>query len=191
MLPSYFAIIGAVIASLGGVYYLYETLIGKTKPNRVSWLLWGLLPLITFAAQRMQGVEELSWASLVAGVTPLLVVGASYFNKKAYWKTQPLDYVLMCIAFVGVVLWAFTKDANIAILCTIFADLAAGLPTIIKSWRFPDTESWRAYAISAVGFLLCILSIHSFDFQTSAFVIYLFVNELLLALFCIRKRRGV
>ncbi|MGB4956878.1 MAG: hypothetical protein WBO49_00330, partial [Candidatus Saccharimonas sp.] len=87
MIPEYFAIIGAVIASLGGLYYLYETIVGKAKPNRVTWLLWGLFPMITFVAQRSQGVEGLSWATFAAGFTPLLVVIASFFNKKAYWKT--------------------------------------------------------------------------------------------------------
>ena len=34
MLPEYFAIIGAIIGSLGGFYYLYETIVGKAQPNR-------------------------------------------------------------------------------------------------------------------------------------------------------------
>jgi hypothetical protein len=125
---------------------------------------------------------------VVAGLTPLLVFAASFLSKKAYWKTQPLDYVLMGIAVLGILLWIVTKEPNTAIPFTILADLAAGLPTIIKSFRYPTTESWRAYAISAVGFLVCILSIHSFDFQTSAFVIYLFANELLLAVLAVRRK---
>ena len=83
MLPEYFAIIGAVIGSIGGLYYLHETIIGKAKPNRVTWLLWGLFPMIIFAAQRAQGVEGLSWASFAAGFTPILILLASFLNKEA------------------------------------------------------------------------------------------------------------
>lgn len=64
MIPGYFAIVGAVIASLGGLYYLYETITGKSKPNRVSWLLWGVMPMIIFVAQRVQGVEGLPGSAL-------------------------------------------------------------------------------------------------------------------------------
>jgi len=125
MIPEYFAIIGAAIGSLGGFYYLYETAVGKAKPNRVTWLLWGLFPMIIFLAQRVQGVEDLSWATFAAGFTPLLIVLASFINKKAYWKTEPKDYYLMAAAIVGINLWAITKEPNLAIIFSLAADIFA------------------------------------------------------------------
>lgn len=101
MLPEYCAIIGAVIGSLGGLYYLYETVAGKAQPNRVTWLLWGLFPMVIFVAQRAQGIAGISWVSFVAGFVPLLVVAASFLNSKAYWKSEPRDYCLMAAAVVG------------------------------------------------------------------------------------------
>ncbi|HRN90350.1 MAG TPA: hypothetical protein PK265_00280 [Candidatus Saccharibacteria bacterium] len=186
MLPEYFAIIGAVIASFGGLYYLYETIVGKSKPNRVSWLLWGVMPLIIFVAQRVQGVEGLSWISFAAGFTPLLIVAASFLNKKAYWKTKPLDYILMIAALAGVALWFITSDPNMATLLVLVADLLAGIPTVLKSIKHPETESWIAYLISTVGFGIGILAIHSFNFEHAAFVIYLFAIQLLLTLLTVR-----
>lgn len=187
MLPEYFAIIGAVIASMGGLFYLYQTIRGKTKPNRVTWLLWWILPMIVFVAQRVQGVESLSWVTFVAGFTPLLVVIASLFNKKAYWKTMPIDYVLMAAAFIGVILWFTTKDANLAILFTLAADFFASVPTLIKAFKHPETESWVAYAISAFGFGISIFAIHTFDFQNAAFVIYLALINGILAIAASRR----
>ena len=186
MLPEYFAVIGALIASAGGFYYLYETIRGKTQPNRITWLLWGLLPMITFVAQRVQGVEGLSWVSFAAGFTPLLVVAASFLNKKAYWKTQPLDYALMGAALLGIILWAITKEPNLAILFALLADILASIPTIIKSLKHPETESWVAYAISSVGFGVAILAVSIFNFQNSAFVIYLFSVQIILTVLTVR-----
>ena len=188
MIPEYFAIIGAVIASLGGFYYLYETITGKAKPNRVTWLLWGLFPMIIFIAQRVQGVEGLSWVTFAAGFTPFLILLASFLNKKAYWKTEPKDYYLMAAAVVGIVLWLLTDNPNLAILFALAADLFAGLPTVIKAYKHPATESWIAYGISAVGFGLSILSIQTFSFESAAFVIYLFIINGLLAYFASRKK---
>jgi hypothetical protein len=187
MLPEYFAYVGATIASVGGLYYLYETIVGKSKPNRVTWLLWGLFPMITFFAQRAQGVEGLSWVTFASGFTPFLILAASFINKKAYWKTQPQDYYLMVAALVGIILWALTDNPNIAILFALAADLLAGLPTLIKSYRHPETESWIAYAISALGFGIAILAIQAYTFENSAFVIYLFLANGLLAYFSARK----
>jgi len=187
MIPEYFAIIGAIIASGGGFYYLYETITGKSKPNRVTWLLWGVLPMITFVAQRVQGVEGLSWATFAAGFTPLLIVLASFLNKKAFWKTERKDYFLMAAAIAGVVLWALTDNPNLAILFSLLADLFAGLPTLFKSYKHPETESWVAYAISTAGFGMGVLSIQNYSFENYAFIMYLFVLNGLLALFSSRS----
>jgi hypothetical protein len=189
MLPEQFAIVGALIGSLGGLYYLYETIAGTAQPNRITWLLWGIFPMVIFVAQRAQGVEGLSWTSFVAGFTPLLIVAASFFNPKAYWKTEPRDYYLMAAAILGIVLWAITSDPNLALLFSLLADMAAGIPTLIKSYRHPASESWIAYAISAVGFGISSLSIQAFSLESTAFVAYVFLMNLAFAILASRGRR--
>lgn len=189
MIPESLAVVGALIASFGGVVYLYDTIRGKAKPNRITWLLWGILPMIGFVAQRVQGVEGVSWATFVAGFTPLLIFLASFLNREAYWKTTTLDYACMAIAFIGIVLWAFMRDPNTAILFSILADLAAGVPTIRKAYTHPETESWRSYLVSTAGFTLSLLAIHVWTFENYSFVAYFAALNALLAGLAIRGRR--
>jgi len=189
MLPEYFAVVGAIIGSLGGFYYLLDTIVGKAQPNRITWLLWGIFPMVIFVAQRAQGVEGLSWTSFVAGFTPLLIVAASFFNRKAYWKSERRDYYLMAAAIVGIVLWAITDNPNLAILFALLADMLAGIPTLIKSYRHPHSESWIAYAISTVGFGVSFLSVQTYNFENTAFVAYLFTMNGACALLASRGRK--
>ncbi|HEX6022388.1 MAG TPA: hypothetical protein VFZ00_10365 [Solirubrobacter sp.] len=182
MIPEYFAVVGAVIGSVGGLYYLLDTITGRAQPNRVTWLLWWLFPMITFGAQRAQGVEGLSWATFAAGFTPFLIVLASFLNTDAYWKTRAADYYLMAGALVGIGLWFATDDPNLAIFFAIVADLLAGIPTVAKAYRFPHTESWVAYSISAVGFGVGVLAIPAFTFENAAFIAYVFAINALLAI---------
>ena len=188
MLPESFAIVGAVIGSMGGLYYLFDTIAGRAQPNRITWLLWGIFPLVIFVAQRAQGVGALSWPSFVAGLTPLLVVAASFFNPKAYWQTEPRDYYLMAAATVGIILWAVTDNPNLALLFSLLADVLAGIPTLIKSYRHPESESWIGYGISAIGFGISVLAVQTFDFQNAAFVAYIFVMNLTFAVLASRGR---
>lgn len=188
MLPDYFALLGALVASAGGFVYLYETIRGTAKPNRVTWLLWGVFPIIIFVAQRVQGVQGVSWATFVSGIMPLIVVGASFFNRKAYWQSQRLDYACMVLGFVGIVLWGITKAPNTAIVFSMLADFAAGFPTLKKSYTHPATESWTAYAVSALGFVISLLAVHVWTFANFAFVLYLAVVNTILALLAARGR---
>jgi len=190
MLPEKWAIIGAIIGSLGGFYYFYETITGKAQPNRITWLLWGIFPMVIFMAQRAQGVEGISWASFLAGLTPLLTVAASFFNKKAYWKTEPRDYFLMAAAILGIILWAFTHNPNLALLFSLLADVLASMPTLIKSYRHPDSESWIAYAISTFGFGISFLSVKIYNIENAAFVAYVFLLNGTLAVLASRGRKN-
>jgi hypothetical protein len=92
----------------------------------------------------------------------------------------------MVAAMAGIVLWFITDEPNLAILLVLIADLLASIPTIIKSFKRPETESWIAYALSTIGFGIGVFSIQTFNFENAAFAIYLFVIQTLLTVLTIR-----
>lgn len=173
MLPSYFAIIGAAIGSVGGLYYLYCTICGSVQPNKVTYGLWGLFGLIIFLAQRAAAVDVLAYATLVATVIPLFIFLAAFRNPAAHWHIRTRDYLLGLLAVGGMVLWYVTADPVVAIVCAMVADFLAATPTIIKAYTDPASENWRAYALNALGFLVALLAVHTWTFANYAFVGYL------------------
>lgn len=82
MLNENFVILGAVIAAIGSLSYLIDTIKGKAKPNRVTFFLWTLAPMIAFAAEIKQGVGMQSLITFMVGFSPLLIFLASFTNKK-------------------------------------------------------------------------------------------------------------
>ncbi|MEK7060948.1 MAG: hypothetical protein AAB931_00325, partial [Patescibacteria group bacterium] len=121
MINENFAYLGIIIVSLGGLTYFYKTLKGEVQPNRITWILWALAPLIAFAAQIKQGVGIQSWITFVYGFVPLLVLLASFINKKSYWKITKLDLVFGFLSLVGLILWQITGVGNVAIAFSIMA----------------------------------------------------------------------
>jgi hypothetical protein len=187
MLPEYFAVIGSVIASTGGIYYAYLAFKGRVKPNRVTWLFWSAFPMIAFVAQLSQGVGLVAWATFVAGAPPVLVVIGSLFNKDAYWETRTIDYWFAGAGFVSVVAWRVTNIPNIAFTFALLADLLVALPTVLKTYRYPETENWKAYGVSAFGFLVAVLAVSEWTYENCAFVVYLFLLNLSIAVLAARR----
>jgi hypothetical protein len=183
MLNQNFIIVGALIGAVGSVAYLIDVVKGKIRPNRVSFLLWSIAPFIAFAAQIKQGVGLESLMTFSTGFMPILTFGASFVNKKAEWKVTRFDLACGFLSIVGLILWLITKVGNIAIFFSIVADGLAAVPTIVKSYKYPDTELAWPWLATAFGIVLTLLTIKKLTFANSGFIDYiLLVNTLIFSL---------
>lgn len=180
MIPSFFVIIGTLICSLGAVAYLVQTVRGKVRPNRVSFLLWSVVPMIAFAAQLSQGVGLEALMTFSTGFLPLTIFIASFVNKKAEWKLTRFDVACGILSLAGLVLWLATSEGNLAILFSIVADAFAAIPTVVKAWRYPRTEIAWPWLATSVGVVLTLLTIPVWTFANSGFILYILVLNVLI-----------
>lgn len=183
MIDERFTIIGSVIAMIGGLSYLIATIKGEVKPNKVSFLMWSFAPLIAFAAQIKEGVGFfLALITLVAGVEPLSIFVASFFSKNAKWKINAFDLFCGAMSILGLILWQITKTVNIAIIFSILADAMASLPTIIKSFKNPETEMAWTYFTTVISAAITLFAVKEYTFANIGFTVYLLVVCLIITL---------
>lgn len=183
MLNQNFVIVGTLIGAAGAVAYFIDVVKGRIKPNRVSFLLWSIVPFIAFAAQLEQGVGLESLMTFSTGFLPFLTFSASFINKEAEWKLTGFDLLCGFLSAVGLILWLITQIGNLAIFFSIVADGLAAVPTIVKSYKYPDTELAWPWLATAVGVVLTLLTIKELTFANSGFIIYIFlVNALIYCL---------
>lgn len=180
MLNPNFVLLGVVISFAGSLSYLIDTVKGKVKPNRVSFLLWGVVPMIAFFAEINKGVGIQSLTTLMVGLMPILILLASFANRKAEWKLGTFDYICGGLAILSLVLWYITQEGNIAIALSIFADGLAALPTIVKSYYFPETENFYAYLTTIIASGITLLTITSWNFAHYGFPFYLLIVNLII-----------
>jgi len=182
MINQNFVYLGAIIFFIGSVGYIIKTLQGKIKPNKVTWFLWALAPLIAFAAQIKQGVGLQSLLTFMVGFMPIIIFLASFVNKKSYWKIERSDLICGSLSIFGLIAWQITKVGNIAIIFSIVADFLAGWPTFVKSFKYPETENYLIYLGNAIFASITLLTIKVWNFETYSFSLYLFVVTLLIAI---------
>lgn len=180
MLNENFVIVGVIIQSIGGISYFLDTIKGKIQPNKVSWLLWAIAPLIAFAAEVSQGVGVHSLATFIVGFLPLIIFFASFINKKATWKLKTLDIICGVLSILGLFLWGITRVGNVAIFFAVLADGLAAIPTLVKSYKEPASESSQIFGFGIINAGIAILAISVWNFQHYAFPIYLLVINILL-----------
>jgi hypothetical protein len=187
---AFLAIAGSAVNFVACLSYVRAILKGEATPNRVTWFLWALVPLIASAAQLRAGVGISTLVVLSVGVGPACVVLASFVRGTGSWSLGPFDYLCGACSLAALALWAVTGEPVTAIVLSILGDFAAALPTLRKAWLEPATENRSTYLISFAGMILGILSIKEATFAAYAFNVYLVVvsGALVLVLYLPRRR---
>ncbi|MEO1210408.1 MAG: hypothetical protein AAFX78_12770 [Cyanobacteria bacterium J06638_20] len=167
-------ILSALIGSVGAVVYMRDTLLGRTKPNRVTWAMWALAPLVGFAASLASGADI--WAItrvFFAGFLPLLVLLTSFANAQSYWKITTFDWGCGSLSLAALIVWQAVDAPKVAILLAIAGDAFAAIPTLTKAWKFPETETGLFFVASCLSSLLVLPAIPVWTIENAAFPLYL------------------
>ena len=189
---TFFAIAGAVVNFAGGLSYVRAILKGEATPNRVTWFLWALVPLIAGSAQLRSGVGISALVVMSVGASPACVVLASFIAKTGSWKLGPFDYACGACSLAALALWAISGDPVVAIALSILGDAAAALPTLRKAWIAPATEDRPAYVLALLGMVLGMLSVQEATFAGYAFNLYLLLaSGVLVVILYLPRRRAI
>ncbi len=190
MIDPRFVLLGALISLLGSSRYVVDTLRGRTRPNRVTWFLWALAPTIGFVVQVAEGIGLPAVLTLSIAVGPAAIFAASFVNPESYWRISRFDLGCGAVSVVALVVWLLLDDATTAIVLAVLADLVAGVPTMTKAWRRPETESATVYAFAAVNGTISLLALERWYVDTWAFPVYITLLGVgLAAVVALRRRR--
>jgi len=69
---------------------------------------------------------------------------------------------------------------NVAIFFSILADTLAAIPTIVKAYKYPDTELAWPWISTSIGVVLTLLTLKELSFANSGFIIYIFFIDLII-----------
>jgi hypothetical protein len=173
MINVHFVYLGAAIGAVGTGIYLRDTLRGTTQPNRVTWLLWAVAPLLAAAVEFHSGVGLRTLTTFVIGFMPLLVLVASFHSPGAIWKIRPIDYACGAMSVSGTVTWLLTQNGVVAIVAAIAADFLAGIPTMMKSWTSPESETVTSYIGAVINSGILLLTVDRWTTDVVAFPLFI------------------
>ena len=158
--------LGTAIGALGTAVYLRDTLRGTTQPNRVTWLLWAVAPLLAAAVELNDGVGLRALPTFMVGFMPLLVFLGSFHNPASVWKIRRIDYACGAMSVVGTVVVAGDPQRRAGHLRRHrWPTSWPGCPPLMKSWTHPETETVYSYIGAVISMAILLLTIDRLDLR--------------------------
>jgi len=105
----YLVLVGVIVQLWGIAYYVKDIIGGKVKPNRVTWFMWSIAPLIATIAAISKGVTWAVVPVFMSGFGPFIVFIFTLFNKQSYWKLEIFDYLCGIFSLLALILWGITR----------------------------------------------------------------------------------
>jgi hypothetical protein len=176
------AILGVVLASLSGIYYVWTILNGSTKPQRVTWFGWSLATILGAWSALAAGAGGGAWVAATYAVVLSIVFLISLFPKYGKPGGQKMDYVIAGVATAGIVFWQVANlSDSIAVIIAIVSDFWFSWLTIRESWRQPDTEALGPWVVGSFACALGVAALESFSFAAMAFPVYILLIDVTIA----------
>ncbi len=188
MLPEYIIFFAIFLNLIGQVFYIKSILKGEARPNLVTWFIWMLAPFIGVFFQLKAGAGLSILPIFMAGFGPLIIIIAALLKRNNFWKTTPFDIYCGLLAIITLFCYVLTQNLGLSIIFAILTDVLASIPTIVKSWKFPETESSSAYIGAVVSNIIGLLIIKNWSFSIYSFGVWLVVLNLGLTIIIHRKK---
>lgn len=187
MLPDYFNYLTPIVTLTATYFYIKSIFRGQTIPNKVGWFIWMLAPLVASFIILKNGGGLSAIPVFMSWIIPLIVLLVS-IKVKSKIKVSALDVACFFFALTAMYLWI---QANNIYWATVFAIIADGLgfvPTIVKSWRNPETEKPWPYMSGIFSASVSLLTLKEYSFHLYGFPVYLVLGNLILILVIIRRK---
>ena len=188
MLPENIIYFAVFLNLLGHLLYIGSILKGYAKPSLVSWFFWTLAPFIGVFFQYKAGAGLSMLPIFIAGFGSLVIMIVAILTKNGFWKITSLDLYCGLFSALALIFYIFTHNLGISILFAILSDALASVPTIVKTWNFPETENWGPYFLPIFSNIAGLLIIKDWSFSIYSFGIYFLILDITI-IFCIYRKK--
>lgn len=160
-----FAIVAALLAIAGNVPYLWDILKGRVKPHPYTWLVWTLVTGIVFFGQVAKGAGIGALPTAASEIFTLIIFLFSL--RYGFKQINHVDTVFLGAALAGIGVWILTNDPTWSVIIAVGIDLIAFVPTLRKTWRFPETETPLLYGSNVLRHILALFSLQTYNIATT------------------------
>ncbi|MHC1716290.1 MAG: hypothetical protein AB9915_00110 [Candidatus Dojkabacteria bacterium] len=180
----------AVLIALGGyIPYIKDCIKGKTKPHVVSWFIWALVSFIAFGIQFLNQGGAGSFINLFMGIICTIVFIFALRNGTK--DVTKFDIISFILALIAIILWLVVKQPLWSIILVIFIDIMSFLPTMVKGWKKPWSETVVTFEMSSIKNALSIYALSTYSLTNVAYPGYALIANVFFVIMLILRRKVI
>lgn len=190
-MPNQFEFIINVIAGfflvLAQSIYITQVIRKKITPSLLTWLGWAFLVGISLVAQLI----EFGWSWVMMGHLFSALGCFGIFVSAVITKNFQVlkqDYIYLITGAFCLLLYIVYEDPWSTTIFAISADLALGIPTIIKAYKQPRTEKTLGWNIALGCWGLTLFTCLDKNIIFTLFPLYCFLFNVTMSVLTTNKR---
>lgn len=181
------AVVAAILALVGNIPYLVDIVRKKVKPHPYTWLVWTIVSATIFFGQVAKGAGIGALPTLASEIFTLIIFLFSL--RYGFGQIKKSDTYFLVAALIGLVPWLLTKDPTLSVIIMVSIDFIAFIPTLRKTWQFPETEIPILYAMNALRHFLALFSLQAYNIATMLHSLVMIVLNTCMTLMIVVPRR--
>jgi hypothetical protein len=157
--------LAGIVACLGFVPYIIDTLKGRIKPSIVTWFIWSVIGISSYLSYlEINGWDSSIWVPMSYMIGPIIIT--TLCLKRVDKTHSKLDIVCLILSLLSLLIGYLFNQFYFSLLVNILADSFGVVPTFKKSYEDPYSESLTAWILFLTGNLMNLFMLtYPFSFQ--------------------------
>jgi hypothetical protein len=176
-----FTVLSGFTIAIAYIPFIRGTIRGWVVPNRASWIVWLVQDVLMAASAIMAGVGPAAVMPVIWGLGAAMVLILS-LTKGTRSAFTGLEKACLVLSGLGILLWATTGSPRLALVASVSAACIGGVPTVVKAWVKPWTETMSGWLLMILGTVFSSLAIQRWTFDSGFLPIVIGLFQLSVAL---------
>lgn len=181
-------VVAGLLYFIAVVPYFRDLFKKVIQPHPVSWFLWSFIGFVNLVFYKDTGATYTQLIAYTSFIIPLLIFIFSFRN----WKNgfTKLDLFCLAVSVCSLIVGLSYNNPVLGLTLNILvSDFLAFIPTIVKTFKKPDSESMSTWLITVIANILTIIVINKWTFGIAVLPVYTFIMNGVVLLIILLKNR--
>jgi hypothetical protein len=180
--------LAGILNILGYVPYIKDILKKKVQPHRITWGIWTILTTIAAFNQVSNG----GGYSTLFFISTAILVGIVFILSLRFGVGggSKVDIICLVLAILLLIYWVTVQETRISTLLAVIIDGVGVIPTLIKTFKNPETETYIQWTLAGIAGVATLLAVPRLDWALIIYPLYVILaNGSIVATKYLRERK--